>query len=156
MPSSKDRHRVELPSNVYERLRLMAESEERTLTSLLVELLQSALPTYTPTWTRFFKARLDEHARLALGLAKDEAERLGHSYVGTEHLLLGLLRVEEGIAAQVLHQLWIDLEQMRRGVTYITKLGTQRVAPPTIGVNQPPLVTGSPEGDVGFTPRARK
>ncbi len=152
MPSSKDRRRVELPTYLYERLQLMAESEERTVTSLMLELIQAALPSYHPTWTRFFKERLSEPARRALDLAKDEAQRLGHTYVGTEHLLLGLLRVEDGIAAQVLRQLWIDLEKMRIGVAYIAKNAASLGALATRQVN---LAIGSGE-EIAFTARARK
>jgi ATP-dependent Clp protease ATP-binding subunit ClpC len=151
MPSSKDRRRVELPTYLYERLRLMAESEERTVTSLLLELLQTALPSYHPTWTRFFKDRYDERARRALELAKEEARGLGHNYVGTEHLLLGLLRVEDGIAAQVLRQLWVDLDKMRAGVAYIATNAATLAKPAVASVN---LV--ATDGEFGFTLRARK
>jgi ATP-dependent Clp protease ATP-binding subunit ClpA len=152
MPSSKDRRRVELPTYLYERLQLMAESEERTVTSLVLDLIQAAIPSYHPTWTRFFKERLNEPARRALDLAKDEAQRLGHSYVGTEHVLLGLLRVEDGIAALVLRQLWIDLEKMRTGVAYIAKNAANLGAPATLQAN---LAIGSGE-EIAFTARARK
>jgi len=154
MPSSKDRRRVELPTYLYERLQLMAESEERTVTSLVLDLIQAALPSYHPTWTRFFKERLNEPARRALDLAKDEAQRLGHTYVGTEHVLLGLLRVEDGIAAQVLRQLWIDLEKMRTGVAYIAKNAANLGAPAMLQANLA-IAIGSGE-EIAFTARARK
>jgi ATP-dependent Clp protease ATP-binding subunit ClpC len=56
---------------------------------------------------------LNQEARSALNFAMDEARRLNHSYIGTEHLLLGLLREENGIASQVLLSLGIDIEIVR-------------------------------------------
>ncbi len=46
--------------------------------------------------------RFTERSRKIMGLAQEESGRLGHGYVGTEHLLLGLIREEEGVAAQAL------------------------------------------------------
>ncbi len=56
-------------------------------------------------------------SKRVLELAFDEARRLGHTYIGTEHLLLGLIREGEGVAAQVLHNLGADLEKVRAQVT---------------------------------------
>jgi ATP-dependent Clp protease ATP-binding subunit ClpA len=120
MPSSKDRQRVEIPSSLYERLKLIAESEERTLTSLLQDLVRLGLSHYQPVWApRHFMSRFNEPAQRALALAREEAQQLHHDYVGTEHLLLGLLRVEDGVAAHVLHQLWIEIDQVRKALVYI-------------------------------------
>ncbi len=58
--------------------------------------------------------RFTKRARRVLTLAQDEAQRLGHKYIGTEHLLLGFLREGEGIAAQVLTELGVSLEHVRR------------------------------------------
>ncbi len=55
-------------------------------------------------------------AKKAIEYAMDEARTLGHSYVGTEHLLLGLLREEEGVAAQVLENLGLSLERVRNEI----------------------------------------
>jgi len=60
--------------------------------------------------------RFTKRARQALTLAQDEAQRLGHRYIGTEHLLLGFLRERQGIAAKVLLQMGVSLEQVRRMV----------------------------------------
>ncbi len=57
-----------------------------------------------------------EHARRVLDCAMEEARGMGHKYVGTEHLLLGLLREEEGKAAQVLTALGAKLDDVRREV----------------------------------------
>jgi len=60
--------------------------------------------------------RFTKRARQALTLAQDEAQRLGHRFIGTEHVLLGLLREGQGIAAGVLTQMGVSLEQVRRAV----------------------------------------
>jgi hypothetical protein len=57
---------------------------------------------------------LTPRARTVIELAVDEARRLGHHYIGTEHLLLGMVREGEGIAAGVLQSLGVDLEQVRQ------------------------------------------
>ena len=59
---------------------------------------------------------LSPRAKRVLELAIDEARLMGHGYVGTEHLLLGLLREGEGVAAQVLENLGIDLDRARSEV----------------------------------------
>jgi ATP-dependent Clp protease ATP-binding subunit ClpC len=71
-------------------------------------------------------------------LAKDEAHAFGHNYIGTEHVLLGLIQ-EEGIAAQVLRRLWIELDKVRNSVEYI------------IG-----RYDHAAEGEIEFVPRVRK
>src|SRR5205085_7899742 len=60
-----------------------------------------------------------KRAHHVLALAQEEAQRFQHDYIGTEHLLLGLIREREGIAAQVLSNLGIDVEQVRRAVEAI-------------------------------------
>ncbi len=57
--------------------------------------------------------RFTKRSRQALTLAQDEAQRFGHRYIGTEHLLLGLLREEQGVAAKVLMRLGLSLQQVR-------------------------------------------
>jgi ATP-dependent Clp protease ATP-binding subunit ClpC len=56
---------------------------------------------------------LNSAARAALNYAVEEARALGHNYIGTEHLLLGILREEEGLGSQVLHSLGVDLDIVR-------------------------------------------
>lgn len=58
-------------------------------------------------------------AKSVLELALDEARRLGHNYIGTEHLLLGLIREGEGVAARVLEGMGADLERVRAQVVYL-------------------------------------
>jgi len=83
--------------------------------------------------------RFTAHARRVLELAQDEAMRLNHNYIGTEHLLLGLIRETEGVAAQVLSQLGVEIGRLRSGVEYLVGRGD-------------PAGTG----ETGLTPRARK
>jgi len=58
-------------------------------------------------------------AKKVLELALDEARRLGHNYIGTEHLLLGLIREGEGVAARVLEAMGADLDRVRAQVVYL-------------------------------------
>ena len=81
--------------------------------------------------------KFTEKTRLVLDLAQEEARELRHNYVGTEHLLLGLLREGESIAYNVLHSLGIELEAVRRAVTFIVGPGKEVVI-----------------GEIGLTPRA--
>ena len=57
--------------------------------------------------------RFTERARQAVVLAQDEARTLRHNHIGTEHLLLGLMREEPGVAARVLHESGMDLHAVR-------------------------------------------
>lgn len=60
--------------------------------------------------------RFNEDAKRTLTLAQEEAERTHHSYIGTEHLLLGLMRVEKGTAHRVLTKLGVSLDQVRKTI----------------------------------------
>jgi ATP-dependent Clp protease ATP-binding subunit ClpC len=84
--------------------------------------------------------RFTERARQVVVLAQDEARALGHNYIGTEHILLGLLREEEGLAARVLESLDVTVEEVRAQVAQI------------IGPGDEPIVAGQ----IPFTPRAKK
>jgi len=83
--------------------------------------------------------RFTERARQVVVLAQDEARALKHNYIGTEHILLGLLREEEGLAARVLESLDITVERVRAQVVRIVGSGEE--------------VTS---GQIPFTPRAKK
>src|SRR5919198_1227207 len=61
--------------------------------------------------------RFTERARQVVVLAQDEARALKHNYIGTEHILLGLLREEEGLAARVLESLDITVEEVRAALS---------------------------------------
>jgi ATP-dependent Clp protease ATP-binding subunit ClpC len=86
--------------------------------------------------------RFTERARQVVVLAQDEARRLRHDYIGTEHLLLGLLREEEGIAARVLESLGLTVDAVRAQVARIVAPGE-------------PVQTGGMH-QIPFTPRAKK
>ena len=83
--------------------------------------------------------RFTERAQKVLMLAQEEALRLNYPYVGTEHLLLGLIREGEGIAAKALQGMGIDLEMARAEVEKIIGQGRSVVV-----------------GEIGFTPRSKK
>ncbi|MGF1503584.1 MAG: ATP-dependent Clp protease ATP-binding subunit, partial [Anaerolineae bacterium] len=70
--------------------------------------------------------RFTQRARRVLSLAQEEAERLQHSYIGTEHLLIGLMREEGGVAGRVLRELGLDLKQIEALVERKTKSGERQ------------------------------
>ena len=80
-----------------------------------------------------------ERARKVLSLSQEEAQRFQHNYIGTEHLLLGLVREGEGVAAVVLSNLGVELNRVREGVEAIIGRGDRIVL-----------------GEIGLTPRAKK
>ncbi|MCL2679482.1 MAG: ATP-dependent Clp protease ATP-binding subunit [Dehalococcoidia bacterium] len=63
--------------------------------------------------------KFSERARRVLSLAQEEAQRLNHNYIGTEHILLGLVKEEEGVAARVLVNMGVILPKMRSAVEYV-------------------------------------
>ena len=73
--------------------------------------------------------RFTERARQVVVLAQDEARTLKHNYIGTEHILLGLIHEGEGVAAKALESLGISLEAVRRQVVHLgTRCGWQAAA----------------------------
>jgi ATP-dependent Clp protease ATP-binding subunit ClpC len=93
-----------------------------------------------PTGTlRFVFERFTDRARRVVVLAQEEARLLNHSYIGTEHILLGLIHEGEGVAAKALESLGISLEAVRSQVQDIIGQGGS-----------------SPSGHIPFTPRAKK
>ncbi len=83
--------------------------------------------------------KFTERARKVLSLSQEEAQRFQHNYIGTEHLLLGLVREGEGVAAVVLSNLGVELNRVREGVEAIIGRGDRIVL-----------------GEIGLTPRAKK
>jgi ATP-dependent Clp protease ATP-binding subunit ClpC len=83
--------------------------------------------------------RFTDRARRTVVFAQEEARLLNHNYIGTEHILLGLLREEEGVAAKALTTLGVSLEAVRRDVGEIVGRGSE-----------------VPRGHIPFTPRAKK
>ncbi len=84
--------------------------------------------------------RFTDRARKVMGLAKSEAQRLNHEYIGTEHILLGLVQEGSGVAANVLMNMGLDLEKIRHEVEKIVETG-------------PDVMTS---GQLPFTPMAKK
>src|SRR5512138_850295 len=82
-----------------------------------------------------------ERVRKVLAMAREEAERLRHEYVGTEHILLGLIREGEGVAAAVLQNLSVDLDEIQQKIEDTVKKGKAAAA------------TGP---DLPYTSRAKK
>jgi ATP-dependent Clp protease ATP-binding subunit ClpC len=80
-------------------------------------------------------------AKKVIEYAIEEARALNHNYVGTEHILLGLLRESEGIAAQVLMNLGLKLEDVRQGVLNLLGAGVED-APNDLGLKMPPGAVG--------------
>ncbi len=80
-----------------------------------------------------------DRAREVLTQAQDEAQRFNHVYIGTEHLLLGVLRVEDGLATRVLRELGVEPRKVRAVVEFIMQRGDRPVA-----------------GEVGLTPAAKR
>ena len=71
--------------------------------------------------------RFTERAKKVLTLAQAEAERSHHSYIGTEHLLLGLMRERDGLAAQVLESLGLEIESIRRTIEAVLGRGERLI-----------------------------
>jgi len=71
--------------------------------------------------------KFTERARKVLSLAQEEAQRFQHNYIGTEHLLLGLVREGEGVAAKVLSNLGVELNKVRSAVEFIIGRGDRIV-----------------------------
>jgi ATP-dependent Clp protease ATP-binding subunit ClpC len=83
--------------------------------------------------------KFTERARKVLSLAQEEAQRFKHNYIGTEHILLGLIREGEGVAAHVLRDLGVELQKVRSVVEFMIGRGDRIVL-----------------GEIGLTPRAKR
>ena len=83
--------------------------------------------------------KFSERARRVLSLAQEEAQRFNHNYIGTEHVLLGVVRETEGSAAIILGNLGVELNKVRSAVEFIIGRGER-----------------SAGGEIGLTPRAKK
>lgn len=103
------------------------------------ERLERPPPMSKPPPLRGNFHRFTERLRQVLLLAQEEARRFNHNFIGTEHLLLGLVREGEGVGAEVLSNLGIELSRVRSAVE------------PIIGRGE-----SEPMGEIGLTPRAKK
>jgi len=83
--------------------------------------------------------KFSERARRVLTLAQEEARHFNHNYIGTEHILIGLVREDEGVAAKVLIDMGVSLSKVRSAVEFI------------IGRGEKPTT-----GEIGLTPGAKK
>ena len=83
--------------------------------------------------------KFSERARRVLSLANEEAQRFTHSYISTEHILLGLVRETDGVAAKVLTNLGVELTKVRSAVEFIIGKGERTAT-----------------GEKGLTPRTKK
>lgn len=142
MPSSTDRKRLEVPTHLYDQLIEIAIDEDRTVASITQEVIAAGLQAYIPSINpaRDF-AHFTPRAHAALDRAHDEARAFNHAYLGTEHLLLGLLRVEDGVAARVLDTLGLDYAKCQDYCQQTLKRGDGTVTEST---------------ELPYVPRARK
>jgi ATP-dependent Clp protease ATP-binding subunit ClpA len=142
-------HVRNVPDPLYEALRVCAEGEGRSIGAQAIVLLESALLSgrrprswlggrRRPTGGSF-ATRFTEKGRNAIVLAQDEARALAHNYIGTEHVLLGLVRIEDSVAARTLARLELDEERLRERLVEIVGRGP-----------------GAPPGQIPFTPRSKK
>ena len=128
-----------------QRISALAQNESGTnpnhpldqLTQLFRKVIQEKHTTPSELLNRF--DRFTKRARHVLVLAQEEAQRFQQSSIGTEHLLLGLLREGEGVAAQVLSNLGIEVDQVRHAVEAIIGRGERLVL-----------------GEMALTPRTKK
>ena len=147
-------HVRNVPDPLYEALRERAEASGRSIGGETVRIIEEALvaehveATAGTRRRRFRRSRhrttapferFTERARQVIVLAQEEARGLRHNYIGTEHLLLGLLRVEDGLAARALASLGVAAEDVRERVRDVVGEGTEEPVAPT-----------------PFTPRAKK
>src|SRR5438270_8835871 len=134
-------------ANYLQRQRIVAQAENESgtnpntplnqLTQLFRKVIQGKHTTPSELLNRF--DRFTKRSRHVLVLAQEEAQRFQHNYIGTEHLLLGLLREGEGVAAQVLTNLGIQLSDVRKAIEFIIGRGERVITE-----------------EIGLTPRAKK
>jgi ATP-dependent Clp protease ATP-binding subunit ClpC len=107
----------------------------------VIAIVMGTLAPRIPVWEAGHKVfeRFTDRARRVVVLAQEEARLLNHNYIGTEHILLGLIHEGEGVAAKALESLGISLEAVRSQVEEIIGQGGS-----------------SPSGHIPFTPRAKK
>lgn len=129
------------------RQRIVAHAQSETASSMnhpldpfvqvLRKLFQGKQTTTASDLDRF--DRFTKRARHVMTLAAEEARHFQHNYIGTEHLLLGLMREEEGVAVEVLRNLGLEIDQIRHAVEHIIGRGDRSVP-----------------DEIGLTPRAKK
>lgn len=128
-----------MPDLLYEAIRERAEREGRSIGGEVICLLEEALLARGLRRRRGLLEPFAEDARKAVALAQDEARELGQHHLGTEHILLGVLRLDESRGARALATLGIDRDVVARAVVEEVGRGAEAV-----------------EGTIPFTPRAKK
>lgn len=116
-----------------------AAQQRHASTRSVARRLLSWLPELPRSRRGAFFGRFTDRARAVVVLAQDEARRFDHNYLGTEHILLGLLREEQGVAAKALTSMGVSLGRTRERVRELIGEGTEPAG-----------------GRVPFTPRAKK
>ena len=121
--------------------RLVTKARRRWFSDEAISEVMGTLTSRNPVWEAGHKVfeRFTDRARRVVVLAQEEARLLNHNYIGTEHILLGLIHEGEGVAAKALESLGISLEAVRSQVEEIIGQGGS-----------------SPSGHIPFTPRAKK
>jgi ATP-dependent Clp protease ATP-binding subunit ClpA len=132
-------HVRKVPDYLYEAIRERAEREGRSIGGEVICLLEETLLAQGLRRRRGLLEPFAEDGRQAVALAQDEARELGHRYLGTEHLLLGVLRLDESRGARALASLGIDRDRVVRAVVEDVGRGNEAV-----------------EGTIPFTPRSKK
>ena len=128
MPSSANRRRVEIPAYLFDRVQQIADAQQRTVASVVAEILFPGVANYQVGWLPSDRAKLNGRAARALDLAEgEEPRRFDHNYVGTEHLLLALLDEGGGVAARVLRESGVDHEAVSGHLLAIVGRGTEPV-----------------------------
>jgi ATP-dependent Clp protease ATP-binding subunit ClpA len=131
-----------IPARVLEQLGVSLEKARSAVIKTLTQSGSTPPPAPEPDPSSLERPDLtgfSERARKVIALTEEEARRFKHNYIGTEHVLLGLLREGEGTAARVLESLGLELQKVRNAVEFI------------IGRGERPVT-----GELGFTPRANK
>ena len=119
----------------------MTKAPRTFISDEVIAIVMGTLAPRIPVWEAGHKVfeRFTDRARRVVVLAQEEARLLNHNYIGTEHILLGLIHEGEGVAAKALESLGISLEAVRSQVEEIIGQGGS-----------------SPSGHIPFTPRAKK
>ncbi len=119
----------------------MTKAPQTFISDEVIAIVMGTLAPRIPVWEAGHKVfeRFTDRARRVVVLAQEEARLLNHNYIGTEHILLGLIHEGEGVAAKALESLGISLEAVRSQVEEIIGQGGS-----------------SPSGHIPFTPRAKK
>lgn len=131
MPSSTDRKRLEIPTYLHDRLVEIAIDEDRTVASVAQQVIAAGLSSYQPGLiVEIDFSRFSPRAHAAFDAARQETTHFNHNFIGTEHLLLGLLKIEEGFAARVLGNLGVDYARTFEFMRTHIKRGEGYVPPP--------------------------